>query len=36
MLLDKIENLKEIYYAGDFDPEGLLIADKIKKDMAIK
>ena len=31
MLLDKIENLKEIYYAGDFDPEGLLIADKIKK-----
>lgn len=30
IILDKIKNLKRIYYAGDFDPEGLLIADKIK------
>lgn len=30
MIIDKILNLKNIYYAGDFDPEGLLIADKIK------
>jgi DNA topoisomerase IA len=28
--LDKIKDLEFIYYAGDFDPEGLLIADKIK------
>lgn len=31
IIIDKIENLKNIYYAGDFDPEGLIIADKIKK-----
>ncbi|HCW52347.1 MAG TPA: hypothetical protein DG753_01090 [Clostridium sp.] len=31
ILIDKITNLKNIYYAGDFDPEGLIIADKIKK-----
>lgn len=30
MILDKIKDLEFIYYAGDFDPEGLLIADKIK------
>ena len=30
MILDKIINLKTIYYAGDFDPEGLQIAYKIK------
>ena len=30
MIIDKIKELKYIYYAGDFDPEGLLIADKIK------
>lgn len=29
-LLDKLDN-HEFYYNGDFDPEGLLIADKLKK-----
>lgn len=31
IILNKIRNLKNIYYAGDFDPEGLMIAYKIKK-----
>lgn len=31
MLLDKIKDLNVIYYSGDFDPEGLLIADRIKR-----
>ena len=31
IVLDKIKDLKNIYYAGDFDPEGLMIAYKIKK-----
>lgn len=32
LLLDKIvESGGQIYYSGDFDPEGLLIADKLKK-----
>ena len=31
MILDKISNLKKIYYAGDFDPEGIDIAYKIKE-----
>ncbi len=31
IVLNKIRNLKSIYYAGDFDPEGLMIAYKIKK-----
>ena len=31
MILDKIYNLKKIYYAGDFDPEGIDIAYKIKE-----
>ena len=31
IVLNKIRNLKNIYYAGDFDPEGLMIAYKIKK-----
>lgn len=31
ILLNKIRNLKNIYYAGDFDPEGLMIAYKINK-----
>ncbi len=32
LLLDKIvEGGSEIYYGGDFDPEGLIIADKLKK-----
>lgn len=31
ILFNKIRNLKNIYYAGDFDPEGLMIAYKIKK-----
>lgn len=31
IVLNKIINLKKIYYAGDFDPEGLMIAYKIKK-----
>lgn len=32
MLIDKlIESNCLIYYAGDYDPEGLLIADKLKK-----
>ena len=30
-LIDKIDKNNLIYYNGDFDPEGLLIADKIKK-----
>ena len=31
IVLNKIRKLKNIYYAGDFDPEGLMIAYKIKK-----
>ena len=31
IVLNKIRNLKSIYYAGDFDPEGLMIAYKLKK-----
>ena len=31
MILDNISNLKKIYYAGDFDPEGIDIAYKIKE-----
>ncbi len=32
LLLDKlVENDCTLYYAGDFDPEGLLIADKLKQ-----
>lgn len=31
IVLNKIRNLKNIYYAGDFDPEGLMIAYKLKK-----
>lgn len=32
LLLDKIaQGSGEIYYSGDFDPEGLVIADKLKK-----
>ncbi|MDU2489954.1 MAG: TIGR02679 domain-containing protein [Clostridium celatum] len=31
ILLNKIRDLKNIYYAGDFDPEGLMIAYKLKK-----
>ena len=31
IVLNKIRNLKNMYYAGDFDPEGLMIAYKIKK-----
>jgi uncharacterized protein (TIGR02679 family) len=32
LLLDKIvKGGSEIYYSGDFDPEGLIIADKLKK-----
>lgn len=32
LLLDKIsQGGSEIYYSGDFDPEGLVIADKLKK-----
>ena len=31
VLLDKlVDNVKHIYYSGDFDPEGLQIADKLK------
>lgn len=30
-LIDKIDKNTQIYYNGDFDPEGLLIADKIQK-----
>ena len=31
VLLDKIvKDVEEIYYSGDFDPEGILIADKLK------
>lgn len=29
LILDKIKDIQKIYYAGDFDPEGLIIADKI-------
>ena len=37
MLLDKIvQGGGEIYYSGDFDPEGLLIADKLKKRYGLK
>lgn len=32
ILLDKLkDNVDYIYYSGDFDPEGLLIADKLKE-----
>lgn len=31
IVINKIRNLKNIYYAGDFDPEGLMIAYKLKK-----
>lgn len=32
VLLDRIiDNVDYIYYSGDFDPEGLLIADRLKK-----
>ncbi|MBU4540774.1 MAG: DUF2399 domain-containing protein [Firmicutes bacterium] len=32
LLLDKIaQSGSDIYYSGDFDPEGLAIADKLKK-----
>lgn len=31
MILNKIKDLESIYYAGDFDPEGLLIAYKLKE-----
>lgn len=32
MLLDKlVESQCQLYYAGDYDPEGLLIADKLKQ-----
>lgn len=32
VLMDKlIDNVDSIYYSGDFDPEGLQIADKLKK-----
>lgn len=31
ILLNKIRDLKNIYYAGDFDPEGLMIAYKLKE-----
>lgn len=31
ILLNKIIDLKNIYYAGDFDPEGLMIAYKLKE-----
>ena len=31
ILLNKIIYLKNIYYAGDFDPEGLMIAYKLKE-----
>lgn len=32
MLLDKLQKSGcQLYYAGDYDPEGLLIADKLKK-----
>jgi uncharacterized protein (TIGR02679 family) len=32
ILLDKlIDNVEAIYYAGDFDPEGILIADKLSR-----
>ncbi|MGL5329340.1 MAG: DUF2399 domain-containing protein, partial [Peptostreptococcaceae bacterium] len=31
MILDKINNADEIYYAGDFDPEGIDIANRLRK-----
>lgn len=31
MLLDKLTENSTIYYAGDFDPEGLQIAQNLKK-----
>lgn len=31
MILDKIRNADEIYYAGDFDPEGIDIANRLRK-----
>ena len=31
MIIDKIADLKSIYYAGDFDPEGIIICDNLKK-----
>ena len=31
VLLDKLTENSSLYYAGDFDPEGLLIAQKLKK-----
>lgn len=31
IIFNKIKNLENIYYAGDFDPEGLMIAYKIKE-----
>lgn len=31
IIFNKIKSLENIYYAGDFDPEGLMIAYKIKK-----
>jgi uncharacterized protein (TIGR02679 family) len=37
LLLDKIvQGGGEIYYSGDFDPEGLIIADKLKKRYGLK
>lgn len=30
MILDKISNVDEIYYAGDFDPEGIDIANRLR------
>lgn len=31
VLLDKLAECHKLYYAGDFDPEGLLIAQRLKK-----
>lgn len=31
MILDKIMDVDEIYYAGDFDPEGIDIANRLRK-----
>lgn len=33
-LLDNINNNYDIYYHGDYDPEGLLIAPKIKNEIS--
>lgn len=30
LLMDKLKDNSEFYYAGDFDPEGLMIAQKLK------